>query len=140
MLCYRAYRLYIGNAGLSKIGHQIKANFDTAISRALQEGLLEQANDYKKRDQGSKIVRIKGTEPVLLRAAGNRTFDEIPPTEIAALMQILVQNTPHMTKAPQSQLFRQTLECYGFKRMTKNVQDILDIAWNIIKDEQPSTG
>lgn len=128
ILCARAYRIYNEAVGLHKIGKQIRHVFNRAISRAVRNGLLEQSNEIGVAKQMDAIVRKHGTREVVLRERGDRVLEEIPPSETAALMRLLVQKASLNPQHDDEQLFRLTLQIYGLKRLTSDARVHLERA------------
>ena len=64
------------------------------------------------------VVRLAGNPPVVLRKRGPRTFEEIPPSEVAEMMQSLIRTHAGVG---EEVLYRQVLDFYDLKRLTSNV-------------------
>ena len=127
MPCHRAYHVYAKAVGISRVGRQIRSVFNRAIRKAVRLGHIEERNEHGTRDQMNQIVRKKGTPEVLIRARGDRSFDEIPPSEIGALMNSMLQDTMigGFRKVPDIEdelLFSSVLNHYSIKRMTQNIR------------------
>jgi hypothetical protein len=122
MPCHRAYRIYARACGIHRVGRQIRSIFNRAIAKALRQRLIEQRNEHQTRDQINQIVRKAGTSPVFLRTRGDRTFHEIPPAEVAALMNCFLQQEAHIQ---EDRLFHLVLDQYQIGRTTSAVRSKL---------------
>jgi len=131
MICYRAYRIYSYAVGIKRIGKQIRSVFNRAMRRAIASGKLEERNEYNLRDQIHKVVRIARSEPVLLRKRGDRTIDEIPPSEIACLIKHIVNHSSPRDTNEKKTILREVLSYYELKRLTDNTNNVLERAWSI---------
>jgi hypothetical protein len=94
MFCSLAYRVYAKAAGLQRVGREIRSNLNRAVAAAVRRGLLVMANELGTRDQINQVVRKTGVPPVRLRTRGPRSFHEIPPSEVLALVKGLRASTP----------------------------------------------
>ena len=124
MVCHRAYWLYARavDPPIRRVGGQIRATFNEAISKALQQGLIEGRDEHGNRELYCRIVRKVGTPAVVVRKRRERDFAEIPPAELGALMKYLYrQNASQNT----DQLLQSVLERYDFGRMTSNIKEEL---------------
>ncbi len=128
MLCVRAYRKYALGAGIRRIGKQIRSSLNRAMAQAVRAKTLDERNEYQTRDQVHRVVFAAGDSPVLLREQGGRSLEEIPPSELALLMRRLEESTGDQDR---DAMFRKVLACYGLKRLTQNVQSVLERAWEM---------
>jgi very-short-patch-repair endonuclease len=120
--CHRAYRLYALAVGIQRVGRSLRSSFNRAVRKATQLGLIEESNEYRSRDQMNQIVRKTGTPAVLLRARGDRALEEVPPAEIAALMNYLLKQADGLT---EEELMRSIIHQYGIGRLTGNIRTLL---------------
>lgn len=132
IICHRAYHLYASSLGIGRVGHQIRSTFNRAISSAIRTQKIEQADDYHSHDQLHKVVRLSGSPMIALRSRGNRSLEEIPPSEIAMLMKRILEVEPFNVEVESEKLFRVVLAFYGLVRMTDGVKNILQLALKII--------
>ena len=68
------------------------------------------------------VVLSAGNPPVVLRKRGPRAFEEIPPSEVAEMMQSLIRTHAGVG---EEVLYRQVLDFYDLKRLTSNVRNVL---------------
>lgn len=127
IICHRAYSLYAKAAGLQRVGRQIRSFLNRAVRKAVRQGLLDESNEHGTRDQLNQIVRQSGSPPVVPRTRGGRSFDEIPPSEIAALMKWLLEQDSSLRG---DNLIQAVLKNYGFGRTTSNIRDSLILIMN----------
>ncbi|MCA9469849.1 MAG: AAA family ATPase [Nitrospira sp.] len=124
MVCHRAYWIYARavDPPIRRVGGQIRATFNEAISKALRQGLIEGRDEHGNRELYCRIVRKAGTPPVVVRKRRGRNFDEIPPSELGAVMKYLYRQD--VTQGTE-QLLQSVLERYDFGRMTSNIRESL---------------
>ena len=130
MPCHRVYKLYARGASLSRVGKDIQSALNRAVAFGLRKGELQQMDEWNRAGQIDKVVRITGTPPVQLRERGPRDFDEVPPMELAVLIESLLgrgDHTPDEPLAPEP-LFRTVLAAYGGQRLTPKVRQSLERA------------
>ncbi len=137
MPCHYAYRLYARAAGIN-LGKNIKKTLNRAIAAAVRAGTLEQANEYNTRDQSNQIVRVMGTPEVRLRPRRERNLEDIPPSELAAMMRQIIASSGS-NRIPKEDVFREVLNHYGLNKLTQKAQSILEIAWTMVSHDQAGT-
>lgn len=133
IVCSRLYHIYASAVGIQKVGRQIKSIFDYAIQHAIARGLIARNPELGNQDQLLEIVRLPGTELVILRERGNRTIEEIPPSEIIRLMQKLARISPQLVEDNPLRLFRKVLNMYCLKRMTESTLSVLQHHWDMYR-------
>ena len=115
MPCHRVYKLYARAAGLSRVGKDIQSALNKAVAYGLRQREFQQVDEWNRAGQIDKVMRIKDTPPVRLRERGPRDFDEVPPMELALLIQNLLDQGDHTLDEPSAPepLFRTVLAAYG---------------------------
>ena len=139
MPCHRAYKLYARGAGLSRVGKDIQSALNRAVALGLRKGELQQVDEWNRAGQIDKVVRISGTPPVQPRERGPRDFDEVPPMELAVLIESLLSrgvHTPDEPLAPEP-LFRTVVAAYGGQRLTPKVRQSLERA-DVLREAAPA--
>ena len=119
----RAFHLYAKASGLGRIGNQILSTFKSALKKAIKKGHVEERVEFWLAREPVKIVYAKPSSGVKIRELGDRTFREIPPTEVAALMIMIIDN--NKANVSETELFHNVLECYGIRRMTNDMKNVL---------------
>ncbi|GGK85680.1 DUF559 domain-containing protein [Deinococcus radiotolerans] len=126
MLCRVAYRSYARAAGLP-YGKTLQGHLNRAVARGLRQGIFEQTDENGQPGQVEKVVRLHGTTPVILRERGSRDFTDIPPLELAALMQEVRRLEPELAEPhAQEELFRRVLALHGGERLTLKRRELLE--------------
>lgn len=87
MLALRAYQIYVRAAGIQRVGNIVRSKLNKALFAGTMRGTILAEDDHTKRGQIFSIVRLPQTPQVIVRSLGNRTFGEIPPSEIAEIMR-----------------------------------------------------
>ena len=139
MPCHRVYRLYARAAGLSRVGKDIQSALNKAVAYGLRQQEFQQVDEWNRAGQIDKVVRIRGTPPVRLRERGLRDFDEVPPMELAVLIQSLLDRGDHTLDEPLAPepIFRTVLAAYGSQRLTLKVRQSLERA-NVLREAVPA--
>ena len=122
VVCRRVYTLYNKAAGNSRLGRQIVHVMNRAIYRAVKLGRLAQNDEQKRGGQINQVVRAAGSAVVNVRERGPRSLEEVPPLEIAAVRERLLQDSPYLE---EEQLVRQLAAVYGIVRKTVQVRKML---------------
>lgn len=128
----RVYRIYCRAAGIHKTGKQIRSTLARALGISLKRGLVVARMEYQDQKEVHTVVRLAGTPEVVLRTRGDRTLEEIPFSEIAAVMQRLLGDVAYS----REQLYRNVLDHYCLVRLTKSAQQTLDKAFHLLDDTQ----
>ena len=99
-------------------------------------GTVEERNEDGTSGQINKVVHIAGKPSVIPRERGNRSINEIPPSEIAEVMRKIVKLIPFGAVKDKHEVFRQVLTFYQLKSMTQNTIKVLDLVWQIHKQQE----
>ncbi|WP_447965763.1 AAA domain-containing protein [Nitrospira sp. Ecomares 2.1] len=104
MVCHRAYFIYArlfekASPPLEGVPNPIRQKFNAAIRKAIRQGKLEDRNEHNAEDDVYRwIVRSTGTPSVIVRKRGNREFNEIPPSELGAVLSTFIAKPPAKTQ------------------------------------------
>lgn len=99
IICSQAYFIYGKAAGLNGLPHGIRPRFNEAVRQGVVQGRILVVDEHERPDsQIHQIVRTPDTQEVVLRKRGPRSFDEIPPAEIGALMTLIRERTPELNR------------------------------------------
>ena len=139
MPCHRVYRLYARAAGLSRVGKDIQSALNKVVAYGLRQHAFQQMDEWNRAGQIDKVVRVRDTPPVRLRERGPRDFDEVPPMELAALIQSLLDRGVHAPNEPMAPepLFRTVMAAYGCSRLTPKVRQSLERA-DVLREAAPT--
>lgn len=125
ILDHRAFALYTRAAGLSRASADIKARYAKAVAKAVRDNLIATERDPEA--DGAMILRKPGSAAVSLRARADRTLEEIPLAEIAALFRKLELQRGESFATPEER-FRRVLQAYELVRLTAKSKARLDRA------------
>ena len=115
----RAYQSYVRASGIQRLGPQIRRVLNRALAR-LERGkrvVVERAGGgtgYR-----NALLRTPETDHVKMREIGPRSFDEVPHSELAALVRAVKSSKPD---AKSDEICREVLSIYGLVRMTAQVR------------------
>ena len=118
----RVFHLYACAAGIKRVRRQLRLLFFHAADIALTSGRIEEERGRQKLELDS-VVRPAGSQPVVVRKRGPRSFEEIPSTEIANVVRSI---TRIHASIGRETLYRRVLDFYDLKRLTSNVRKSLD--------------
>ncbi len=131
MLALHAYQIYARAAGIQRVGTNVRSNLNKALFAGIMRGAILTEDEHRKRGQIFSIVRLPQTPKVIVRSLGNRTFEEIPPSEIAEIMRRGKKKSPGKTR---EDLYRGVLNYYGLVRVTIQVRKGLDRVYDRFLD------
>ena len=130
VLCNRAFQQY-GRCAGRRVGRQIQSKLRKALTSLISKKKVVISNEHKNRDMRYLILRTPDTADVIVRTRGERTFPEIPPSEIAVVMRFFLGGE---RGSDDEWLFRSVMEHFEFRRMTTNIRDTL---WAIRQSIDP---
>ncbi len=133
VLADRAFTLYVKASGGRRVGPQIAKDLISTVTMAVRQGLLIQDNPLDESDPRRRTLRLPTQPPVAPRELGPRSFEQIPPRELADLIGRFYANGVE----DEEQLFREVLSRYGLKRLTPNVAAQLRAVRAIDRGEPP---
>jgi len=109
VLASRLHSLYAKGARLGRAGRLVRRALDTALGRLYRKGKVELFTEELSPRQKERLVVLKGTDRVVVRTLGERALDEVPLSELAAVMRD-IEAKGYREEEP---LFRRVLEHYG---------------------------
>jgi len=121
---YRAYRHYAKASGRQRIRSLTKKKLNKALREGIHRHQLIPRNEYRNQNTEDLIIRGPNVAEVVVRPRGSRSFDEIPPSEVAELMNRIEAAAPFRS-LPEETLFRKVLAFYEIKRLTKKIESQL---------------
>jgi very-short-patch-repair endonuclease len=138
VLGHRLHSVYVRASAGQRVGTQIAKALNFAISAAVREGRLVQ--DDPLREQGIKLktFRLPGQPPVIPRELGPRTFEQIPPAELAQMMHEIVEQ---FGREKQDLVFREAMALYGIRRVGPTIRARLQAISPLLRvHPEPGTG
>lgn len=118
----RAYEVYVRASGGHRVAKGVRSALNRAAASAIRAGRLCQLEDGEP-GQAGKTLYMPGTPSVIVRARGDRDLEQIPITEVAALVRDLLDQHP---RSEDADLKRQILRVYDRVRLTANASEFLD--------------
>ncbi len=119
----RLQAAYVRAAGGSRVGKQIASELNSVITQAVRQGDLLADSPLGESGVKFRTYRLPGQPEVRVRELGPRTFDDVPPWELAALVADTAQVEGW---DDQDSLHRSVLARLGLVRLTPHVRDRLD--------------
>jgi len=114
VLTSRLYSLYAKGARLGRAGRLVRRALDAALGRLYRKGKVELYTEELSPRLKERLVVLKGTDRVVVRTLGERALDEVPLSELAAVMRD-IEAKGYREEEP---LFRRVLEHYGRAMLT----------------------
>jgi len=111
----RLHTAYVRASGLIRVTKLVAGELNKAISQAVREGLLVEDNPLAENELKQRTYRLPDQPQVRTRRLGPRSFDEVPPLELVALLD-------HVGERAEVGAQRAVLELLGLKRLTDNVR------------------
>ncbi len=125
ILVGRLFRRYANAAGIQRVGRQVKNALNQVLYTLRKERRVLESKELGGSGQKDLIIRLPNQPCVRLRDRGNRLLEEIPPSEIGALIADLKQVDRWLGR---EELFRRVLSTYGLSRLTNSARKHLEIA------------
>jgi very-short-patch-repair endonuclease len=115
----RLHTAYVRASGAVRVTKLVASELNKAISQAVREGRLMEDNPLGESGIKPCTYRLPGQPAIRLRQLGPRSFDELPPAELATLLDRV---TNRNGTTDEEALQRAALEQFGLKRLTENVK------------------
>ena len=135
----RLQHAYVRASGGQRVGKQIASALNRQITRVVQAGHLLADNPTGESGVKPKTFRLPTQSEVRVRELGPRTLDEVPPSELAALIADTAETLPSGWEDTEA-LYRAALGRLGLVRMTPGVSAKLDeasqLAESTFEDEE----
>jgi very-short-patch-repair endonuclease len=109
---HRLHSVYVRAASGQKVGSQIAKTLNSAVTAAVKNGLLVQDDPLGESGVKPRTFRLPGQPPAVVRELGPRSFDQVPPSELAATIQRVAEAYGW---DDWGTVFRQTIALYGFR-------------------------
>lgn len=124
MLAKRAYDTYLRGCGIKRMGKELKKLMNSSLQILVKQGAVNIQDEMKTGGYIYTFVRAKDTPPIRLRERGNRTFHEIPPSEVLTVAALVKANSREVI-VDQEQFFRDVLKKFELKRLTASTKERL---------------
>ncbi len=118
----RAYRLYSKACGIDRVGRVVRSKLNGALYSMVRQNLVLLEKEGPDDSQINAIARLPEVTRVSIRPAGDRTFWEIPPSELAAVLQEEQSSAP---QADKDEIYHNVLARYDVGRLTTNIRSEL---------------
>jgi hypothetical protein len=89
--------------------------FNKAVYRGVQQRRLADRDEKGMPGQMDRIVRLAGSSAIVIRERGDRTLEEIPPSESASVL-IALAGPSGLLRDNAEALFAELLKCYELER------------------------
>lgn len=121
MLAKRAYDIYLRACGIKKMGKDLKKHMNQALQHAINQKRVISDDEWGVGGLLYTIIRLPEQHSPQLRELGNRTIEQIPPSEIMEASRLVHYNNIDVVDGSEEHL-RLILDLYGLKRLTENTK------------------
>jgi very-short-patch-repair endonuclease len=116
---HRLHSVYVRSAAGQKVGSQIARTLNSAVAAAVRQGRLIQDDPLGESGVKPRTFRLPDQPTASARELGPRTFDQIPPAELAVVMgqvaEIIGWEDPIT-------VFRETIAVYGIRKLGSTIR------------------
>lgn len=116
----RLHTAYVRASGATRVTKLVAGELNKVIARAVRDGQLVEDNPLGESGVKPRTYRLPDQPEVRMRHLGPRSFDEVPPGELAALLDHAAERDGN---TGEEALQRAVLEMLGLKRLTDNVKN-----------------
>ena len=127
ILSRRVFQLYT-HAARRRLTREVASKLSRAVDQAMREGRLIADVDLVIDGEQQRVLRMPEQASVILREGGERFLDDIPLSEIVAAMTYISGQKGCTVK---DELFRSCLSLFNLVRLTENVRQRLETAWQL---------
>jgi very-short-patch-repair endonuclease len=131
---HRLHAAYVRSSAGHRVGPQISKALNSAVSAAIRKGLLIREDPLAESDIRPCTFRLPEQLTVVLRELGPRTFDQVPPAELACLLEIVASR---VGRDDRDAVFRETLTEYDIRRLGSTIRARLQSVWTMIDQDRP---
>ena len=125
ILGHRLHSVYIKAAAGQRVSQQAAKVLNSAVSAAVRQGRLVQQDPLGESGVKPRTFRLPDQPQVVARQLGPRTFDQVPPAELAHVMRETASNVGW---EDLDTVFRETMARFGLRRMGSTVRARLQAA------------
>jgi len=123
MIAKRAYDIYLRGYGIRRLGGELRSMMNKALAKAIHHKHVVSGNEPGQSGLIFSTVRSGRSPPVRLRTRGPRLFEDIPPGELRAMGDYLMQQ--HSLDFGSESHPRAIIEGFDLKRLTTQVATTL---------------
>jgi very-short-patch-repair endonuclease len=128
VLGHRLHSAYVRAANGYKVGSQIAKTLNSAVTSAIRRGLLVQDDPLGEPGVKPRTFRLPDQPTAIARELGPRTFDQIPPAELALVMGHVAAT---LGWEDRTELFRETIALYGIRKLGSTIRTRLDAIYRL---------
>ena len=133
---HRLHAAYVRSSAGHRVGPQIGKILNSAVSVAVRRGLLIGEAPLAEAGVRPCTFRLPEQLTVVLRGLGPRTVEQVPPAELACLLEIVASRIGgHDLDA----VFRETLAEYDIRRLGSTIRTRLKSVWALVDLEGSAT-
>lgn len=135
MLGERLQGVYVRASGGQRVGKEIARTLNSAISAAVQRGVLVMDDPLGEPGVKPRTYRLPDQPIVRVRQLGPRSVHQVPPAELAALMALAARDYGW---EESDAIMRATLDLLGMRRFTRQIHEHLEPVLNFARSQYES--
>lgn len=119
----RLHSAYVRASGGQRVGKQIASTLNSAIEAAVRRGVLTSDNPLGQVGVKARTYRLPKQPKVRVRERGPRALDQVPPTELAAIIATVADDAgwDH-----HEDIVRGAAQLLGIGRLTAQARQLLE--------------
>lgn len=125
-----AIKVYRKAAGIGRISSILQPKFDKTIEIAVRNCKMEQRQERRRDNEAVQVLWAYGNSKVVLRDRGNRGPNEIPPSELAALMNKINRSNTFMD---DEALLGKICEYLEISRLRSSTRELLESVLRLLR-------
>jgi len=133
ILGHRLHSVYVRSSGKQRVGSQVAKILNAAMSTAVRQGRLIQDDPLGEQGMKPRTYRLPGQPVAALRELGPRSFEDVPPAELADLMQKIAGGTGW---GDPMAVFREVIAAYGLRQLGSTIRTRLHSVSLIARHER----
>ncbi|RTL67041.1 MAG: hypothetical protein EKK42_16670 [Pseudonocardiaceae bacterium] len=127
----RLHTVYAQSASGSRVGSAIAKALNSAVTSAVRQGRLVKDNPLGEAGVKPATFRLPTQPEVRVRPLGPRSFDHVPPGELAAVM---VEELAFLGWDDPTAVYRATMSRYGIRQLGSSIRKRLEEAARLVRD------
>ena len=125
----RVYDIYLRGCGIKRLGRELKRTMNSALQNVVRQRQVIIEDELNTKGYLHAIVRAVNTPQIILRKRGPRSFEEIPPSEILVVSELVAKEFAFRIGSDEH--LRAILDFFDLKRLTastgKRMLEILNL-------------
>lgn len=130
MVGHRLHSVYVRSADGHRVGSRIASALNSAVTAAVRKGLVVGESPLGEVGVKPRTYRLPDQPSALLRELGPRTFEQIPPAELAAALEAEALT---LGWTDRTALYRSVIGRYGLGKLGSVIRSRLDTVARLVE-------